>query len=1114
MHLRHLLSLSLLTVCAAALSLPAPDVGDALPTVSLCKETREPSLVCKLPAQDGQPAEQAFLPLKHTDVTGSISGMIAEVHVKQQFFNPLKDRLEALYVFPLPDNAAVHGLTITVADRTIVGEIKTTEAARETYQAARAAGQTAAMVAQSRPNVFTASVANIPPGQTVTVEITYFQTLRYDDGRYSFNFPMVVAPRYVGAEPPSANEGTKANANPSKPIAPGGWLNPADKRIGNISLKMTIDAGVPIASIHSPTHEVTVTQTGNTTATVELAHHDEIPNKDFVLEYKVAGDTVQAAMLAHKPAGSKVGWFLLMLVPKADYESDEILPKEMYYIVDHSGSMRGQKMEQAKLALKSSLHALNPEDTFTILPFDSNVTHFSEKPVPFNQQNLDAADKFTAGIFANSGTEILQPMDWVLTQPADPKRVKIVLFLTDGEVSNDRRVVADVQANAGNARIYTFGIGNGVNRWMLRKMAELGHGDFETILPGEDLETKIDRFNDMTSYPVLADVSADYGGLDPKDLYPATMPDLFTAQPIVILGTYTKAGTYTVKVGGKTADGEFSTDLKVTLPDVSDANPGLPVVWARQRIEDLGDQARNSPDPQPLEDQIRDLGLKYSLVTDYTSFVVVEKKQVEKEGKLVTVDEQVPTPADWDMDQIEQTRKREAAPGQGGGGGGGIAARRVMQAQLNQNQAKAGQANGATANAPKPQDAMAMPAVDRATELERAAASSKAVGGQAAAPGAPAGPATPAAAASTAAAPPAPTAPAASAEKAKDNQGLSQLDKIMEADKKADAAPQQPQVASQPAMAQNSIAPAPAGAMTGAMPAASNPAPATPLPPAAAPMQRIQSQKALAQNDGTQAAPARDETDRLAKRVNRLRSERSGADENKGADISGAGAGGEGEFLGDTEVTDDQTAMLEDVLRALAREQDADGLWKDPDHDKTDFPTLERSAIAVLCYHRAGETTRRGSFKSQMERAVNSLIKAEGPDGSYCPTDAGGVRLQAEMALTLLEIYASRNRADYRTAALKAIAALLRDQRADGMFPATQGGEPDKIATAFAILALHRATMLHLGTFPTDSAEKALGAKPDDLLKDLARAAVKTEQPGTPDLDRVTGMAFYLVFGE
>lgn len=1032
--------------------LPAPDQPAGISGGARADRTLEPSLCCIRPGPAPEQTRKEFLPLKHTEVTGHISGMIAEVTVKQQFHNPLTDRLEAVYVFPLPETAAVHSLKITIKDRTIVGEVKTTEAARQTFDEARAAGQTAALVEQSRENIFTASVTNIPPGESVTVEITYYQTLTYDDGRYGFHFPMVVAPRYLGAqdrpqpqppvlvEPqpaplpadaPEAADNTRMpqpapvapDADPRR-IQPPAWLNPADKRIGNITLKLSIDAGVGITAVKSPTHEITVNQTGNTTATVELTRKNEIPNKDFVLEYKIAGNAVQAAVLAHKAAGAETGYFMLMLVPKDEYDSEEILPKEMIYIVDHSGSMGTEKMAQAKLALKSSLHALNPEDTFTIVPFDNRVTFFSEKPLPFTQDNLDKADAFTAAIQSQGGTEILQPMQWALSQPADPERLKIVAFLTDGEVSNDEQVVAEVQKSAGPARVYTFGIGHGVNRWMLRKMAEYGHGGFETILPGENLEEKIARFNDRTSYPVLRDLTADFGGLAPKDLYPATMPDLFTSQPIVILGTYQKGGKYKVTVGGKNVNGDYSTNLNIDLPDTSEANAGLPVVWARARVEDLNDRLIKAQDRKPLQDEIRDLGLKFGLVTDYTSFVVVEKQSVNKDGQLVVEEVPVPMPEGWDLNDLTKEDDRNGEPSRKTKAGGRYDAKPMP-----------GMGGGVQPGAPAPTGNY---------------------GGQAAGAMPPAPPAARPA--------PSPVAPA--------------------------------------------IAPS----------TASNAAPA--VDPAGADgdnrLNRLAEQNeqakklALLERDH-QVAQLQSQMDEYSRRKEAAQDkERLRADDGK----PGEGAAPDA-FLGDQAILDDQAEMLADVLRALAREQAVDGLWKETGRD-VDFAALERSAIAVLCYHRAGETTRRGKFKAQLERAVEGLIKAQTEDGSYLPAADGGIRLQAEMALTLVEVYGSRNRDSYKAAAVKAIEALLKHQREDGLFPATAGAAGDKATTAFAQQALRRAMALHLGDFETAAAkaEKALPSRADQLLKDLAHAAAKVEAKQASNLDRITGMAFYLTYGE
>ncbi|HOF90095.1 MAG TPA: VIT domain-containing protein, partial [Armatimonadota bacterium] len=289
-------------------------------------------------AADGAVVE---CPLTHTAVKGDISGFIARVQVTQTFVNTAADNIEAVYVFPLPNTAAVDGMTMVIGDRRVVGVIKQRADARRLYEEALSRGATASLLEQERPNIFTQSVGNIPPGQEVRIEITYLDVLRYDMGSYEFHFPMVVGPRYLpgGDRVPDA-------ACITPPV-----LEPGQRNGHDISLSLTLEAGVPIHAIHTSSHRSNITPVRNTGAKVMLLPNDAIPNKDFILRYKVAGEQPQLAMLAHKPEGGD-GYFMLMMQPSLDHALRTAPPREMVFLVDVSGSMSGAPTEKVKQTMR------------------------------------------------------------------------------------------------------------------------------------------------------------------------------------------------------------------------------------------------------------------------------------------------------------------------------------------------------------------------------------------------------------------------------------------------------------------------------------------------------------------------------------------------------------------------------------------------------------------------------------------------------------------------------------------------------------------------------------------------------------------------------------------
>ena len=380
------------------------------------------------------------LPLKRTDVHGAITAAAAEVTVTQVFANTHDRPLEATYVFPLPEDAAVHRLRMHVGDRVIEGLVREKEEARQTYEEAKREGHGAALVEETTPNIFTSSVANILPGQEIRVEIAYLQTLPFQEGQYRFVFPMVVSPRYVlGADETAESIVPNVPSAVLVPRLPQGML-----RGDTVSLQIDLDAGVPLCGFDSPSHDVVVLEeTGTSRVKISLRNDREIPNRDFVLNYRVAGPRIEHALLCEPGKGDEPGTFVLLATPPAgDYE--KALPREIIFVLDRSGSMQGQPMEQAKQAARQLLDRLEPEDVFNVIAFDNEVTPLASAPLPAEEANLRRARAFLEKLEARGGTEMLEPLRMALSQPRmdDVERVRMVVFLTDGSVYGERELLA------------------------------------------------------------------------------------------------------------------------------------------------------------------------------------------------------------------------------------------------------------------------------------------------------------------------------------------------------------------------------------------------------------------------------------------------------------------------------------------------------------------------------------------------------------------------------------------------------------------------------------------------------------------------------------------------
>ncbi len=633
-------------------------------------------------------------PLKHTDVRTEISGFVARVEVTQQFHNPYDEKIEAVYTFPLSQNAAVDDMLMKVGDREIRGEIKRREEARRIYEAAKRAGHVASLLDQERPNIFTQSVANIMPGENVDITIRYVEVLKYEDGWFEFSFPTVVGPRYIPGKPTSAQPEVPPQlegqvVEPDVPEGQGepqgtGWSPDTDQvpdasritplvtapetRAGHdISISVQIDAGAEIRELESKLHEI-ITERDGETAHVRLKEKDTLPNKDFILRYTTASDEIEDAVLVH---ASDLGrFFTLILQPPERVRPEQITPKEMVFVLDTSGSMRGEPIETAKQTMFHCLDNLNPKDTFNLITF-AGATHIMfEKPVTASEENISNAQDFLEGLEGRGGTEMMKAIRAALEPSDSQDHLRIVCFMTDGFVGNDMAIIDEIQRHP-NARIFSFGIGQSVNRFLLDNMAKAGRGevDFVTLdTPGEEVA---ERFYERLRNPVLTDIEIDWGELPVTEVYPERILDLFSAKPVVIYGQSRQAARGEITLRGKVAGRPFERAIFVNLPGHEPDHEVLGALWARQKIEHLMNQdwqgiQRGQPRTE-IKEEIVDLGLKFRLVTQFTSFVAVEWMVITEGGEAVTVPVPVEMPEGV---TYEGVFGRESLKAQGGGYGG------------------------------------------------------------------------------------------------------------------------------------------------------------------------------------------------------------------------------------------------------------------------------------------------------------------------------------------------------------------------------------------------------------------------------------------------------------
>ena len=563
----------------------------------------------------GTPGVEA-LPLKRTSVEVHVAGVIAEVRVVQHYRNEGTQAIEADYVFPGSTRAAVGGMQVRIADRLITAQIREKQQARIEYAAAKQEGKTAALLEQHRPNVFQMRVANILPGDDVQVELRYTELLLPDNRRYAFVFPTVVGPRYASA----ASSGTNTWA--AQPT-----LRAGEAPASDFTLQATLEAPLAIHDIRSRTHAIEVEQTGEhaTRASVRLAAgtgpaHD----RDFVLDYRLDGDALDTGLMLSQGQGPGAeNFFLAMVQPPKAVAATQIAPREYIFVVDISGSMHGFPLDTAKAMLQRLIGGLRPSDRFNVLLFSGSSRMLAPKAVPATQANIDRALATLGQTQGSGGTELIPALRRVYAEPKTPDVSRTIVVVTDGYVSVEAEAFALVRKNLDQANLFAFGIGASVNRALLEGLARAGRGEPFIITDPVQAPEQAARFRRMVESPVLTSVQLRFEGLDVYDLEPAVQPDVLGERPVLVFGKWRGQPRGRMLVQGHSAEGPWQQAVDVA-PAAPSHSAALPALWARHRIATLGDQeALEGGDAQRAA--ITRLGLDYSLLTAYTSFIAVDQ---------------------------------------------------------------------------------------------------------------------------------------------------------------------------------------------------------------------------------------------------------------------------------------------------------------------------------------------------------------------------------------------------------------------------------------------------------------------------------------------------------
>jgi Ca-activated chloride channel family protein len=598
-----------------------------------------------------QAGQYHLAPTVDTNVQMDITGLVARVSVTQHFTNTSSEWVNGIYVFPLPEKSAVDHMNMIIGERIIEGKIKERKHAKQIYEQAERQGKKASLVEQQRPNIFTNSVANIGPNEKVTISIQYQQTLSYDQGQFSIRFPMVVGIRYIpGTQKVAGFNGSGWSMNTNE-VLDASSITPPVTAVNQghdnpVSININLKAGFPLINVESSYHTISKQVLEDNIYVIQLASQTTSANRDFELTWRPqTTHEPQAALFTQNKDNERYA-LLMLMPPEVDWSKQQVLKKEVIYVIDTSGSMSGESIQQAKQALLLGLSQLKSEDWFNIIQFNSYTESFSEHALPARKNNIDRAKAYVNSLHADGGTEIAPALNTALSNVNNSERLRQVIFLTDGSVGNEVQLFGIIKKKLNYSRLFTVGIGSAPNSYFMSEAASIGRGTFTYIGKIEEVQEKMSQLLQKLNYPVLSDIEILWQDDSDIDYWPNPVHDLYIGEPLIVSLKLPKDQKI-LTIQSNTQQTNWSTSLPIT--NGSQAT-GLNVLWARNKIQSLNQKISRGAEADEIKQEITKLGLEHHIVTKHTSLVAVDLTPTKTTNEM-SVNKAVPAkkPHGWEM---------------------------------------------------------------------------------------------------------------------------------------------------------------------------------------------------------------------------------------------------------------------------------------------------------------------------------------------------------------------------------------------------------------------------------------------------------------------------------